>query len=68
MSDKDTTPAGSAPAPAPQDAAASPAPAAPPEMAAGLSHALRAMYEQVVDEPLPDSFADLLSRLDDSDG
>jgi hypothetical protein len=37
-------------------------------MAEGLSHALRAMYEQVVDEPLPDSFADLLSKLDDSDG
>jgi len=67
MSDKDTTPSGSAPAPSPQDAA-SPLPPAPPEMAAGLSHALRAMYEQVVDEPLPDSFADLLSKLDDSDG
>ncbi|WP_343609420.1 NepR family anti-sigma factor [Novosphingobium sp.] len=67
MSDKDTPPSGSAPPPAPQDAVSS-VPPAPPEMAAGLSHALRAMYEQVVDEPLPDSFADLLSRLDDSDG
>ncbi|WP_068091292.1 NepR family anti-sigma factor [Novosphingobium rosa] len=59
MPDKDLPPSGSAP-PTEQPT--------PPEMAEGLSHALRAMYEQVVDEPLPDSFADLLSRLDDSDG
>lgn len=27
---------------------------------------LKQLYDQVVDEPLPDSFKDLLSRLDDS--
>ena len=39
-----------------------------PEVAASLTDALRAMYDTVVDEPLPDAFAQLLSRLDDSDG
>ncbi|WP_241126713.1 NepR family anti-sigma factor [Novosphingobium terrae] len=63
MPDKDLPPSGSAPSPEQQ-----PEQPTPPEMAEGLSHALRAMYEQVVDEPLPDSFADLLSKLDDSDG
>jgi hypothetical protein len=38
-----------------------------PEVAASLTDALRAMYDNVVDEPLPDAFAQLLSRLDDSD-
>jgi hypothetical protein len=38
-----------------------------PEVAASLTDALRAMYDTVVDEPLPDAFAQLLSRLDDSD-
>ena len=33
-----------------------------PEWAQGL----RQLYDSVVDEPLPDSFMDLLSRLDDS--
>lgn len=33
-----------------------------PEWAAGL----RQLYDSVVNEPLPDSFADLISRLDDS--
>ena len=33
-----------------------------PEWAEGL----RALYDSVVDEPLPDSFKDLLDRLDDS--
>jgi hypothetical protein len=28
---------------------------------------LRRLYESVVEEPLPDSFKDLLSRLDDSE-
>lgn len=32
-----------------------------PEWAKGLKQ----FYDSVVDEPLPDSFADLLSRLDD---
>ncbi|MGQ7829811.1 NepR family anti-sigma factor [Altererythrobacter sp. Z27] len=32
-----------------------------PEWAEGL----RALYDSVVDEPLPDSFKDLLDRLDD---
>jgi len=33
-----------------------------PEWAQGL----RQLYDSVVDEPLPDSFMDLLSRLDDN--
>lgn len=33
----------------------------PPEWAAGLKR----LYESVVEEPLPDTFKDLLSRLDD---
>jgi len=35
-----------------------------PEWAAGLKR----LYESVVDEPLPDTFKDLLSRLDDDNG
>ena len=35
--------------------------AAPPGWASGL----RQLYDSVVDEPLPDSFKDLLSKLDD---
>lgn len=34
-----------------------------PEWAAGL----RQLYDSVVEEPLPDSFDDLLSRFDDND-
>ena len=34
----------------------------PPEWAAGLKR----LYDSVVEEPLPDAFKDLLSRLDDS--
>ncbi len=34
-----------------------------PEWAAGL----RQLYDNVVEEPLPDSFADLLSKLDKLD-
>lgn len=34
-----------------------------PEWANGL----RQLYDSVVDEPLPDSFKDLLAQLDDSD-
>ena len=33
-----------------------------PEWASGLKQ----LYDSVVDEPLPDAFKDLLSRLDDS--
>ena len=33
-----------------------------PEWAAGLKQ----LYDSVVDEPLPDAFKDLLSRLDDA--
>ena len=33
-----------------------------PEWASGLKR----LYDSVVDEPLPDAFADLLSRLDDT--
>lgn len=33
-----------------------------PEWAAGL----KKLYDSVVDEPLPDSFKDLLAKLDDS--
>ncbi len=33
-----------------------------PEWAKGL----RQLYDSVVDEPLPDAFADLLSKLDDA--
>lgn len=35
----------------------------PPEWAAGL----RQLYDSVVEEPLPDSFSDLLSKLDSED-
>jgi len=35
-----------------------------PEWAAGL----RRLYDAVVDEPLPDSFSELLDRLDDGNG
>ncbi len=35
-----------------------------PEWASGL----KKLYESVVDEPLPDSFKDLLSRLDEHEG
>ncbi|MDB5724716.1 MAG: hypothetical protein JWQ16_1470 [Novosphingobium sp.] len=35
----------------------------PPEWASGLKR----LYNSVVDEPLPDSFADLIAKLDDSD-
>lgn len=34
----------------------------PPEWAAGLKR----LYDSVVEEPLPDAFKDLLSRLDDN--
>ena len=34
-----------------------------PEWAVGL----RRMYDSVVDEPLPDAFKDLLSKLDETD-
>ena len=34
----------------------------PPEWAAGL----RQLYDSVVEEPLPDTFEDLLSRFDDT--
>jgi hypothetical protein len=37
--------------------------AQPPDWATGL----RRLYDSVVEEPLPDSFKDLLSRLDDSE-
>lgn len=36
--------------------------AAKPDWADGL----RQLYDQVVEEPLPDSFKDLLSKLDDT--
>lgn len=35
-----------------------------PEWASGLKH----LYDSVVDEPLPDSFKDLLSQLDGNGG
>ena len=35
-----------------------------PEWASGLKH----LYDAVVDEPLPDSFKDLLAQLDDEAG
>lgn len=31
----------------------------------GWANGLRQLYDSVVDEPLPDSFKDLLSKLDD---
>ena len=37
--------------------------AKPPEWASGL----RRLYDSVVDEPLPDSFARLLDQLDEND-
>jgi hypothetical protein len=66
MSSQDPSPDGpqpsavDTPSPPPEEAVA-------PEVAASLTDALRAMYDTVVDEPLPDAFAQLLSRLDDSD-
>jgi len=33
----------------------------------GWAGGLRKLYNSVVDEPLPDSFKDLLKKLDDSD-
>ncbi|MEO5587562.1 MAG: NepR family anti-sigma factor [Novosphingobium sp.] len=38
-------------------------PAPQPEWATGLKR----LYNSVVEEPLPDSFADLIAKLDDSD-
>jgi hypothetical protein len=38
-------------------------PGGDPEWASGLKR----LYDQVVEEPLPDAFTQLLSRLDDSD-
>lgn len=38
-------------------------PGKPPEWAGGL----RKLYESVVEEPLPDSFDDLLKKLDQAD-
>jgi hypothetical protein len=32
------------------------------------ANGLRQLYDSVVDEPLPDSFKDLLSQLDEKDG
>lgn len=66
MSSQDPSPDGPLPGavdspPSPQEEAVA------PEVAASLTDALRAMYDTVVDEPLPDAFAQLLSRLDDSD-
>ncbi|QFT78897.1 NepR family anti-sigma factor [Erythrobacter sp. THAF29] len=33
----------------------------------GWANGLRQLYDAVVDEPLPDSFKDLLAQLDDGD-
>ena len=33
----------------------------------GWANGLRALYDSVLDEPLPDSFKELLSKLDDRD-
>jgi len=33
----------------------------------GWASGLKKLYDSVVDEPLPDTFKDLLSRLDDAD-
>lgn len=70
--DKAKGKAARSPRPAPQEAAGAQAPDAhdaaqagkrpKPEWASGL----RQLYDSVVNEPLPDSFADLISRLDDS--
>jgi hypothetical protein len=45
-------------------AGSKPATKAPGEMP-GWTNGLRQLYDQVVDEELPDSFHDLLARLDD---
>lgn len=37
------------------------------EQKAGWALGLRQLYDSVVDEPLPDSFKDLLSKLDGAD-
>ena len=36
--------------------------------APGWASGLRRLYDSVVDEPLPDSFDDLLKKLDEADG
>lgn len=48
--------------PPPNAPEGSAAKAGDPEWASGLKR----LYDSVVDEPLPDSFKDLLSKLDDS--
>ena len=37
------------------------------QQAPGWTNGLRQLYDQVVDEDLPDSFRDLLARLDKTD-
>lgn len=39
----------------------------PPGQMPGWTNGLRQLYDQVVDEDLPDSFHDLLARLDKAD-
>ncbi|HWU02104.1 MAG TPA: NepR family anti-sigma factor [Novosphingobium sp.] len=64
-------PEGSSPAPAPataHDHAHEPdAPGAPGAPQPGWTTALRRMYRDVVDEPLPDTLAALIARLDRED-
>lgn len=42
-------------------------PGTPAQGEPGWAGGLRKLYNSVVDEPLPDSFQDLLKKLDDSD-
>ena len=46
----------------PDEKSKKPKPAKTPEWANGL----RQLYDSVVEEPIPDSFSDLLSKLDES--
>lgn len=39
----------------------------PPVTKPDWANGLRRLYDSVVEEPLPDSFMDLLSKLDDTD-
>ena len=49
----------------PADAEGSQAPASATNKRGDWTHGLKRLYDSVLEEPLPDSFKDLLSKLDD---
>lgn len=50
-----------------QDMPASSSPAGARDKSPEWANGLQQLYKSVVDEPLPDSFKDLLSKLDETD-